>query len=233
MDRLSSCYFCGAALDVSLSEYPVVPKDLQSADDPGPTVVLCSTCRRKLGGIIETVVEAGAMEAGGDVLAAGTDADAPPSVNAAATDDTTDPGETSDLRTPSEGKSDDANVTDPGETSDLRTPSEDKPEDADGTDPGETSDLRTPSEGVPEDSDAASTDASEETSADGPTLTKLEYNKVMRLLQNRPFPVDRGEIREVATSAYDIAPQEFDAVIEAAVERDLIAVENGQFVDPE
>jgi len=55
----------------------------------------------------------------------------------------------------------------------------------------------------------------------------------MRLLQNRPFPVDRREICEVATSAYEIDQQEFDAVIEAAVERDLIAVENGQFVEPE
>jgi len=217
MDRLSSCYFCGAALDVSLSEYPVVPKDLQSADDPGPTVVLCSTCRRKLGGIIETVVAAGETEADGDVLAAGVDTEAPPSANAAGTADTTPNDDTADT----------------GEGSDLRTPAEGEPDDADATDPGESSDLRTPSEGAPEDSDDVSTDLGEEASADGPTLTKLEYNKVMRLLQNRPFPVDRAEIREVATSAYDLDPDEFDAVIDAAVERDLLAEENGQFVDPE
>ena len=58
MDRLSSCYFCGGALDASLSEHPVVPPELRSADDEGSTVVLCSTCRRKLGAVVEEVVTA-------------------------------------------------------------------------------------------------------------------------------------------------------------------------------
>jgi len=64
-------------------------------------------------------------------------------------------------------------------------------------------------------------------------MTKLEYNKVMRLLKNRPFPVDKAEIREVATSAYDIDQSEFEAVIDAAVSRGLIAERNGQFVEAE
>jgi len=64
-------------------------------------------------------------------------------------------------------------------------------------------------------------------------MTKLEYNKVMRLLKNRPFPVDKAEIREVATSAYDIDQSEFETVIDAAVSRGLIAERNGQFVEAE
>lgn len=215
MDRLSSCYFCGGALDVSLSEYPVVPKELQSGDE-GPTVVLCPTCRRKLGGVIETVVAAT------DGPGSGTDAGE--SADASAFEFEAEETDAGDSDAPD----------DPGETSDLRTPSEGHPAADAGAspDPGETSDLRTPSEGEPE-AGEVSTDLGEEAAEAKPTMTRLEYNKVMRLLQNRPFPVDRGEIREVATSAYDIAPEEFDAVVDAAVERDLIAVENGQFVAPE
>ena len=61
MDRFASCYFCGEAFDASLSEYPVVPEALQSPDE-GPTVVLCRTCRRKLGAVVEEVVDAGQGE---------------------------------------------------------------------------------------------------------------------------------------------------------------------------
>jgi len=68
-------------------------------------------------------------------------------------------------------------------------------------------------------------------SAGGPSLTKLEYNKVMRLLQNRKMPVDRAEIREVAVNAYDIDGEQFDAIIDAAVDRDLIGQANGQLVE--
>jgi len=170
MDRLSSCYFCGAALDAQLSEYPVVPKHLQSRTTDSQTVVLCAGCRRKLGGIVESVVDA----------------------------------------TESSGRSDEGGYEGTG----FEPIADSGGDDGDGT-------L------LADDAESTQTDG------DGPTLTKLEYNKVMRLLKNREFPVDRSEIREVATSAYQIDPAEFDAVIDAAIERDLLAVENGQFVDPE
>jgi uncharacterized tellurite resistance protein B-like protein len=55
----------------------------------------------------------------------------------------------------------------------------------------------------------------------------------MRLLQNREFPVEMAEIREVATSAYQLSDREFEAVIDAARKRDLIAVEDGQIIEGE
>jgi predicted nucleic-acid-binding protein len=70
----------------------------------------------------------------------------------------------------------------------------------------------------------------DEATEDGPTLSALEYTKVMRLLENRELPVDREEIRVVATNAYEIRPAEFDAVVDAAVERGMIVEEDGQFV---
>lgn len=171
MDQLASCYFCGGALDVSLSEYPVIPKEFRAEGDENKTVVLCGTCRKKLAKIVENVVAATAAE--------------------------------------------------PDERAETTT------EDTlfeEGIDGPESSD--------PVDTSGATATPTSDGVDDGPTMTRLEYNKVMRLLKNREFPVDRMEIRDVATNAYQISPDEFDAVIDAAIERDLLAEEDGQFVDP-
>ena len=212
MDRLDSCYFCGDAFDASLSEYPVVPKELQPPDD-GPTVVLCGDCRGKLGAVIEEVVAATEADTASETATvsqeAGTDAR---STNG------TEPADASGGSLLDDG--DESSTTD---ASEWESPVGDNSAGEESTASDEASARTTGASGT---SDSSTDDGSE------PTLTKLEYNKVMRLLKNRQFPVDRGEIREVATSAYEISPEEFDAVIEAAIERDLIAVENGQFVDP-
>jgi hypothetical protein len=202
MDRLSSCYFCGGALDASLSEHPIVPSELRSADDKGSTVVLCSTCRRKLGAVVEEVVAAARDGSAAETATTARSAEAEtPSTNGTSLFDDEPTTEADEWKSPA------ARDAATESTTEASTASDDEP----ATEPSA---------------------ASDDTADDEPTLTKLEYSKVMRLLENRPFPVDRGEIREVATSAYDISPDEFDAVIDAAVKRDLIAVENGQFVDP-
>ena len=67
MDHLSSCYFCGAALDEPLGAYTIEPSD------GARSVTLCVSCRHKLDrlldetGIGETVpAEASSVEAGAD-----------------------------------------------------------------------------------------------------------------------------------------------------------------------
>ena len=64
------------------------------------------------------------------------------------------------------------------------------------------------------------------------SVTALEYNKVMRLLQNREFPVDREEIETVAASAYELAQSECAEVIDLAVDRELIDEEDGKLLRP-
>jgi hypothetical protein len=189
MDQLSSCYFCGGALDVSLSEYPVVPTELRAESEDSKTVVLCTTCRKKLATVVEEVVAATEGDDGGFEPIATEDG--PPTAG-------NDDGGGSDSLLSGDSSSTDRTA---GET-----------ESAAGTTPR---------------GDASTDDAD-----DGVSLTRLEYNKVMRLLQNREFPVDKSEIREVAVNAYQIRPDEFDTVIDAAVERELIAERDGQFVDP-
>lgn len=65
------------------------------------------------------------------------------------------------------------------------------------------------------------------------TVSALEYNKVMRLLQNRDFPVDRREFVTVAASAYGLAEQECAEVIDLAIDRGLVAERDGQLVRPD
>lgn len=61
-----------------------------------------------------------------------------------------------------------------------------------------------------------------------PSLSALEYNQVMRLLQNREFPVDRGEIESLASSAYELTPAECSKVIDVAIDRGFLREEDGQ-----
>jgi hypothetical protein len=59
------------------------------------------------------------------------------------------------------------------------------------------------------------------------------YNRVIRLLQNREFPVVTGEIEEVAVNAYGMEPTDFRAVVDAAVERGVIDERGDRLVRPD
>ncbi|MGB9952481.1 hypothetical protein ACOZ4F_08775 [Haloarcula marismortui] len=269
MDQLSSCYFCGGALDVSLSEYPIIPKSLDPGTEEQGTVVLCSTCREKLATIVEPAVEAAKADAretaepAGD---AGTD-EQPGLLDESGTPTTDEPkptdgvveptddgsllgadsaspagqeqsaqsAETADTATKSDAtdtvapNTTDTQTAESAETADTATKS-----DATDTVAPNTTDTQTAESA--ETDDAPATTETRDTdrdadSDDSPSLTKLEYNKVMRLLQNREMPVDRGEIREVAVNAYDIDGEQFDAIIDAAVDRDLIGQDKGRLVE--
>ena len=256
MEQLSSCYFCGAALDASLDEYPVIPKELHPTPDDQKTVVLCQGCRQKLGTVVETIVsvvenpESGGT---GDGRARGA------AEQTAGEDALADEGWVDASELSSSGDADDAPTT--------RANADDEPADDAGADDGSEEVTYTTStaaggrksvSGNPEsirddgratggnDGGAAATDDGETASNDAagdvdggseaaddgrPSLSALENTKVMRLLQNREFPVDREEIRTVAVNAYDLDESQFDAVVDAAVDRGLIGEENGQFVE--
>lgn len=249
MDRLSSCYFCGGALDASLSEYPVVPKQLQPDEELQRSVVLCSTCQHKLADIVESVVTAAEADGEGalpsadragrdnsddsarllDGSASETQSDSPDgdadpeSEGVALLDDESD--------VPEDGLLGAAETDATPSSTDSAATATQAPSDA-ATERSESVDTGQPAESVGTDQ-RDDPDAGSGGTADGPTLTKLEYSKVMRLLQNRDLPVDRAEIRDVAVNAYDIDPAQFDAIIDAAVRRDLIGQENGRLVSTE
>lgn len=58
------------------------------------------------------------------------------------------------------------------------------------------------------------------------------YNRVLRLLRNREFPVERHEIEEVAASAYQMDPQEVSDAIDAVLQKGLLVQEGSHLRRP-
>jgi hypothetical protein len=235
MDRLASCYFCGTALDDEVTERSVVPERLATDDHGEATVVVCRGCDRKLDRVLAAVVNA-VTNAERDTPGDGIDshAEAGPTDDAALADDPEEVLSSLSMAEQTEGPTgDDDRVddTDEGATSDAedRTPERD---DAGTTDIGRNATDRAPTDSGSERDEDSSAEADD--GSDGPaaetTVSALEYNKVMRLLQNREFPVDRAEIEEVAASAYQISPETCHRVIDEAIERDLLAERDGEIV---
>ncbi|ELZ24841.1 hypothetical protein C475_11410 [Halosimplex carlsbadense 2-9-1] len=332
MDRLSSCYFCGAALDATLEEHPVVPGALHPGAETQKTVVLCRTCRRKLDAVLDTVVDA--VDANAGDVTAGTASDGSAAAGDATAagdavegdiestlgddeeiltplgDDEQSPeeaAEASDMEfgdargaedgseSEASGESDAADEGDggesearkytrsrgagfrkedesPAETGSLTGGAFDEDDDADDTDSGSLT-----GDALSDDGDgarSAGTDASTAESADDPlaggsaggstdssagesgndvesadessgssgdgsgsgesggdhrvSMSRLENTKVMRLLENREFPVDKAEFVTVAANAYQVSQSDCEKVIDLAVEHDLLREENGQ-----
>lgn len=308
MVDLSSCYFCGAAMDVSLREYPVVPDALAPTADQQETVVLCGTCQRKLARVLDPIVDAATAGRANTTQRSTTPTAAddvdPDGVVTPAEPDRDDDRQTPSERNPPASKdaSDDADdpviptglVDDDSDDSDDTTPFEvddtasvfddgddatdensifadgtttipdadDAPRTRDGTELG---DAVTFSEDASDDADSADqkhansknadstqrhtdqqrtstntadTTDSTDTTADGPDANDPDvdpqtYNKVVRLLKNRDLPVPRAEIEDVAGSAYAIPDHECEQIIDAAIQRGLVAEHDGDLTRPD
>jgi hypothetical protein len=73
-----------------------------------------------------------------------------------------------------------------------------------------------------------------ESESDKPAiLSTPAAQKIIKLLQNRDFPVERGEIEVVASNAYEIPQQDCDDVIEALVSEGYVGERKGELVRPE
>jgi hypothetical protein len=342
MDRLSSCYFCGAALDATLEEHPVVPGALRPGTETQKTVVLCRTCQRKLDAVLDTVVDAAEANAGDVTTGAGSDGAAGSGDSAAAAgapegdiestlgDDEEilsplgdeeptagEAAEASDMEFGDDRAADDGDAatgssagdsdtddgdsdaddgdsdTDdgaskarkytrsrgagfrkedqgPSETGSLTGGAFDDDDDEDDTGSGsltgdafaddgarsagsDTSSTESAEDPLANGSDSGSTgasssdsggdtgsvdesggssgDGSDSSETDGDhrvSMSRLENTKVMRLLENREFPVDKAEFVTVAANAYQVSQSDCEKVIDLAVEHDLLREENGQ-----
>lgn len=62
--------------------------------------------------------------------------------------------------------------------------------------------------------------------------TPPSYRRAMRMLSNRPFPVDRTEVESMLAAAYGLEREEVDAVIDHAIEDGKLIEENGQLREP-
>lgn len=276
MDRLSSCYFCGDAVDAALEEYPLVDPERHPEIETSQRIVLCSSCRRKLTDVIERVLEAALngetpeLEEAESVAALGDDAeliDLDESIGQA------DNGE--EMTATGVERVDDEDSGWAGEESDDRAGDEDseRVDDEDGerveNDDGERAytsstaarDLSAGDEtadadrhdvdsddadgdgtgGDDAEGDSTAGDDSETEIAGGETATaetenrtraytKSEYSKVVKLLQNRDFPVEIEEITVVARSAYGIDRETTHAILESLIDRGVLEDQGDRLV---
>ncbi|WP_435333508.1 hypothetical protein [Haloarchaeobius sp. TZWWS8] len=103
-----------------------------------------------------------------------------------------------------------------------------------------TDETDTPSESEQSQSEPAGTDTGRSdpgTKPGAPAQPSLDvsprtYNKVMRLLQNREFPVERSAIEEIAVGAYGVDPDECRSIVDTAIEKGLVGESGPKLVDP-
>lgn len=77
-----------------------------------------------------------------------------------------------------------------------------------------------------ESTDSAVSAATED--ADSPP----SYRRAMRMLSNRPFPIQRTEAESMLANAYDLEREEIDAVLEHAQREGRLLVEDGEIREP-
>lgn len=229
MDRLASCYFCGTALDAP-RDVPVVPADYRDGD-PETTVALCPDCEGKLAPVVDRVAE---------VAASGPD-DAPATEGTEATGEG-DPSGTDEPSGPagveavsfSDGR-------DAGAGEEAESDADDGTEAAGQSDGGEAAadETRAGGEGAADAEPAADEDddatgrETRTSSEDRPPIDPMEYRRVVRLLENREFPVERSEVETLAESAYDLSPATCEAIVDAAIERGRVGTDGDMLVRPQ
>ncbi|GAB7094478.1 hypothetical protein JCM30237_16310 [Halolamina litorea] len=81
--------------------------------------------------------------------------------------------------------------------------------------------------GEPTPPSADGTAAVSDTPSD-PKDTPPSYRRAMRMLSNRPFPMDRSEVESMLATAYDLEREEIDAVLERAEADGKLVAENGE-----
>jgi cobalamin biosynthesis protein CobT len=212
--RELDCDFCGAQ---AAGAYEVGPEPPDRSPTQRRRLVLCEDCRVTLTDAIEPLRERLATaESDGDSSATTTTDSATSS--AAGTDSAT---EKSDEST----GADDSGESDPLSGPDRAARNGASPA-ASSTESDDTATTDSDDTATTDSDDAAGSSQSDssETHSEEPP----EFRRVMRLLNNRTFPVDRTEFTELATGAYDLDEREVDRIVEYAVERGVLAVESGQ-----
>lgn len=80
-------------------------------------------------------------------------------------------------------------------------------------------------------SDAGTTDDAVPPTAAGDDAPP-QYRRAMRMLSNRPFPIELGEVESMLANAYDLEREEIDAVLDRAEAEGRLVAEDGQIREP-
>lgn len=215
MADFEACYFCGSVPEGSLREFAVVPRALDPDPDEQASVVLCPTCREKLTALMEPVVAAATGERDGpastlDERAADPvdgETDVPAADRTATGSGDADEPSGEGVTFGDAGPAGREDATEPTDSGSPRPESSDGPSSA-----GDDAGRRDPYEAAHDDIVGDDSET---------------YSKVLRLLKNREFPVQRAEIEEVAASAYELDPRAVSSAVDTMVQKGLLVDDGG------
>jgi hypothetical protein len=245
MDRLASCYFCGVAVEAPLEEYPVVPRDLRPGVEDQSTVVLCPECRRKLSTIVDRVVDAATdpgVANGPDTAQETLSSEDESAADQSGIDesvlggfdhkspDLVDVGDDRTEGTPQSRDQGEEASNEHATDDDQPATQDDREPDSEWNDTEPTDDRQETAEETGSDDDSAESDTAPTADRD---FSRSSYNRVVKLLQNREFPVDADDIQTVARSAYEINRRESQAIIDALIDRGVIERDGDRLVRPD
>ncbi|WP_254532143.1 hypothetical protein [Natrinema gelatinilyticum] len=248
MRELRSCDFCGAD---AAGTFEIVPPVLEPTEAEQRRVVLCPDCRERLEALIEPLIaragvdvdvesrtegrqgestENGSNEKTGAVVATANESTEKrrrtPSSNATGSEPTGSTGSEVETNSDSGTESSAETVLEDGITFE-RTECDSVTVDECEPGSGGTTGSRT------ESSADDGVDSSASTAAVGPSNpTPGAYSKVVRLLRNRHFPMQRSAVEELAAGAYDLEGHEVEAIIDHAVETGEFVEEREMLVRP-
>lgn len=230
MRELQTCDFCGAD---AVGTFEIVPSELDPSEAEQRRVVLCGGCKTTLEDLVEPLLAR--ANAGNETGSVGD--------SESRNDETNDPLGSSAGDSTIEFSEDERNEIDRDDHEDaVRFPSAestDVPDEAPDTDsngPAEDPDAPTDESNQATDESNASTGDSntptddssatdsDDDAADGRSQAPPAYGKVIRLLSNREFPMERDAVEELAAGAYDLSERESRKIVDHAVER-------GEFVE--
>lgn len=218
MERLDACYFCGTAADAPLQEVSISPRDRRGEPEAAVTVTLCPTCEDKLERILAGLFDHVESRESGDVQPAA--------------DETADDSEA----TPGGGRIDRIDVGSgagagaPDASTPAERPGDAEPSATDHRDQAAAADDRDDTEDDDPRAHARAT-AGGPAGLDGVSVD--EYNRVMRLLKNREFPMPRSTFVDLATSAYDLGEATVEQVLDAVIDRGALIERGDELARPE
>lgn len=242
MRELRTCDFCAGD---AVGTFAIVPPELEPTEAEQRRVVCCSECKDRLEDLLEPLlVRAGANGANRAATADETGDESGTAV-ASADDSTRKRPRTSTANAP--GSESESVETDSRDGSALEggitfARSETAASDGSSEEPNRDGTSETAAEGgASESADAENSsgvadadgpngatgaDDSSDGTGDGATGQNVAnrpptgYGKVIRLLQNREFPMRRSAVENLAAGAYDLESREVDAIIDHALEKD-------------
>ncbi|MFC7205150.1 hypothetical protein ACFQJC_16650 [Haloferax namakaokahaiae] len=233
MRELRSCDFCGAD---AAGIFEVLPPEFTPAPDQR-RVILCADCEETLTSVIEPLVaRLGAGDGDTPAPDATTESTGSPESTASPEPTGSNAGGVSSVE---------VDAVEPAPESDATTglPADDplsEPVDSvESTDverepnpeaESESADVEGEATGVQTEEADVETEPPTNAARNGEPMRPEppKFRQVIRILQNREFPVERAEVEDLASNAYGLETDEVRDIFDYAIERDLLEEKGGQ-----